>query len=115
MTWKPDSIVGKLNKRITIQQNNATRDDYGAPAPPSWTTVKTIWAAIQPVSARDFIAGMAQQSEVTHKILVRDGAGITPDMQIAFGTRTFQILASPMNYDEACHQYTIMAKEVFEK
>ena len=70
MTWKPDSIVGKLNKRITIQQNNATRDDYGAPAPPSWTNARGARHCLESL-AKLTRAAQAQAALYPHGVLRR--------------------------------------------
>ena len=108
--WKPACMAGSLNKRIDIKKPATTQDDYGQPDI-KWELVKSIWAGINPISGKEFIQGLAEQSQVTHRIIVRDGAGIDPNMRVYFGSRIFEIIAV-LNEAEADTRYTIMAKEL---
>lgn len=38
---------------------------------PTWTTVATVWASVEPLSVRDLIAAKATQTEVTARIKMR--------------------------------------------
>jgi SPP1 family predicted phage head-tail adaptor len=75
--------AGKLRHRITIQQPAITQDAQTGEITEGWSTfADNIPAAIEPLSARDFIQSAAMQSEITTRITVRYLAGIKPAMRI---------------------------------
>jgi SPP1 family predicted phage head-tail adaptor len=75
--------AGKLRHRITIQQPAITQDAQTGEITEGWSTfAANLPAAIEPLSARDFIQSAAMQSEITTRITVRYLAGIKPAMRI---------------------------------
>ena len=77
--------AGILRHRLALRQNlPVQRDENNVPIPGSggWQTVDTIWGRVEPLSARDFIAASAAQSEVTARITIRYRPGITAAMRI---------------------------------
>ena len=57
-----------------------------------WQTIARPWAAIEPLSARDFIAAQAQQSEVRGRITIRRRENINASMRILHRGLAYQIL-----------------------
>ena len=51
----------------------------------------TVWAAVDPVSGREYYAAEQAQSEVTHKVRLRYRAGVTPGMRVLLGQRRLHI------------------------
>lgn len=73
---------GKLKHRVQIQQPVYTQDvDTGA-MNTVWSVVATVWAYIEPLSVRDYIASSAEQSEISTRITVRYRSDITEDMRL---------------------------------
>lgn len=106
--------AGKLRHRITIQKFNGELDSFGDPLQTeedNWVDVATTWAAIDPVSGREFYAASQSQSEVTHKIRCRYRSGLTPSMRILFGTREFRII-SVINWEERRESLLLMCREL---
>lgn len=64
--------AGKLRHRVTIERPRAAdeRDVNGEPVPP-WIAVGDVWAAIEPLSARESFAAQQALSVVTHRITLR--------------------------------------------
>ena len=105
---------GKMRHRITFQQFNGDRDSFGDPVcrdDSAWGNVATVWAAIDPISGREFYAAEQSQSEVTHKIRCRFRPGYTTDMRILYGERKFKII-SILNWEERRESLLIMCKEL---
>lgn len=73
--------AGKLRHRVTIQRPVNEQDSSGDNVE-SWADVKSVWAAIEPMSAREFISSAAEQSKVTGRITIRYFADLTADMRI---------------------------------
>lgn len=71
--------AGKLRHRIRIERFAENLDSNGdviqdpntGEVSRSWQAVDTVWAAIEPLSAREFIQSAATQAELVAKIVMR--------------------------------------------
>lgn len=86
---------GLLRHRVTIQQLVAASPDQDAGGVPdeTWTDLKTVWAAVEPLRGRELIAAQSTNSEVQGTIRIRYRAGVTPRMRCVFDSRYYDILA----------------------
>lgn len=82
--------AGSLRHRIEIQYPSYAQDQYGAMTP-EWKIFATVWAAIEPVSAREFVSAMAEQAKVDARIVIRHLANLTADMLIVHGDQVYDI------------------------
>lgn len=82
--------AGRLNKRVRLESPTGGERDSGSGAViTSWADEGDRWAAIEPLSVRDFIAADQHQSKVTHRIVMRRHASLRADwrlVHIASGT-----------------------------
>lgn len=77
--------AGKLRHRIRIERLADDLDSHGdviqdpqtGEVSRSWQTVDTVWAAIEPLSAREFIQSAAMQAELVAKIVMRFRTDVT--------------------------------------
>lgn len=74
--------AGKLRHRVVIEQpsyqvNPAT----GSRNMVGWVEVCKVWASIEPLSARDFIAAGNSQSKVIARVKIRRREGLTAEMR----------------------------------
>lgn len=82
--------AGRLRHRVLIEQyvlavdsNGETVQDPNTGATSgAWQEVATVWAAIEPLSAKEFIASQAVQSEVVARIVIRYRPGMDPAMRL---------------------------------
>ena len=96
--------AGRLTNRITLQRKVASgQDDYGAPQT-TWADVATVWAAVEPLTGREFWAAQQVQSEASILIIIRYRSDVTPDMRAVMDSRTFSIMAPPIDWRER-HEY----------
>ncbi len=105
---------GKMRHRITFQEFDGEEDGFGDPLEADdshWNDVATTWAAIDPISGREFYAAEQSQSEVSHKVRLRYRSGITTAMRISFGNRRFKII-SIIDWEERHESLLIMCKEL---
>ena len=102
--------AGSLRHRLTIQSVGSTLDDYGDLSN-SWTTLATVWGAINPLSGREESIGEELKGVVTHLIKIRYKSGVTPNSRISFDSRTFQI-ESVKNWEERGVFMELLCKEV---
>ena len=105
---------GKMRHRITFQRFSGALDDFGDPLQAdaaNWTDVATMWAAIDPISGREFYAAEQSQSEVSHKIRCRYRTVLDTAMRITYGKRRFKII-SLIDWEERHESLLLMCKEV---
>lgn len=103
--------AGKLDQRVTIQSFTESQGTDGA-LTKSWITFATRWAMIEPTNGTERWRSDQVASEVTHRITMHYTAGVTSEMRIVLGSRTFDIL-SVVNRDEAGAMIEILAVEHF--
>lgn len=101
---------GNLNKRITLQQQTEEQDASGQLLD-NWADIATVWAAIEPLSGREFFAAQQVNSEVTTKIRIRYRDGIKAYMRIKYGERIFDI-QSVIDPKEQHKELVLMCREV---
>lgn len=92
------SLAARLNKRVLIQVPPTGQDENGEPLT-TWTDLVTdttdhkVWADIQDISGREFVAAEAGQNKVQTKITIRERSGIVPSMRVVHGSDTYNIEA----------------------
>lgn len=82
--------IGSLRHEVTIQ-SLAEGVNVAGDTVATWSDVATVWADIQPLSAREFIAGQALQSDVSARITIRYLEGITAAMRVVHGATIYNI------------------------
>lgn len=74
--------AGKLRHRVTIQEPVNVQDSTDGSMVKTWRDVATVWAAIEPLSAREFIAAMKEDSKVSARITIRYIPTINHEMRL---------------------------------
>jgi SPP1 family predicted phage head-tail adaptor len=100
---------GDLRRRVTVQQRTVSVDTFGQQAV-SWSSFLECWADIQPSSGRELIAAQAQQSEVTHQVVIRYRSGVLPAMRVLYQGRVFDI-QSVIDVDTQHRRLALMCSE----
>ena len=62
--------AGQLDQRVTVERFSRTEDELGQPIE-TWAPLFTCWAAVEPLTGREYIAAQAAVSEVTARIRMR--------------------------------------------
>lgn len=65
--------AGLLNRRLAIQSRSTAQDAAGQPLN-TWTTIATVWAAIEPLSGREREAAQSIHPDISHQITIRYAA-----------------------------------------
>lgn len=84
--------AGELRHRGSIQLNQAVQSSLGDYGPPDWQEVSERWMQIQPIVGRELMAAMAEKSGVTHRIVMRYYAGLTPQHRIVHAGVIYEII-----------------------
>ena len=104
--------AGWLRNRITIQKKTVSRSGSGAEVV-SWNTHVNAWASIEPLKGQEYLTAKMQESAVDVRIRIRYQTGITPAMQVLYGTRVFEIV-SVINYLERNVELQLMCREILK-
>lgn len=83
---------GLLDARLVLERPVATPDGQGG-VTVSFSAVATLWARIEPVSARADETAGAMRAVVTHRIRLRRRGDLAGGMRLRKGTRLFALRA----------------------
>jgi len=82
--------AGQLDQRVTVERFTSTQDELGQPIE-SWAPLFTCWAAVEPLTGREYIAAAAAVSEVTAKIRLRYRPGVLGTDRVTHEGTVYQI------------------------
>ena len=82
--------AGQLDQRVTIERLVEGEDKYGDPYS-RWEPLATVWAAVEPLVGREFMASLQAQSEVSTRIRLRYRPGITAADRVKHEGRVYGI------------------------
>lgn len=85
--------AGKLRHKVTVEQLVININSYGEQDPAQWVPFAEVWAAIEPLSGREFLAASQTQSSVTCRITIRALEGLLPSMRISHRGKVYNIAA----------------------
>ena len=102
----------RLRHRVTIQQPVKTVNARGGRTK-SWADVWTVWAGIEPLSAREIEQNHQLEGEAEVRIVMRYRRGITTDMRIKYGDRYFKItgILDPDERHKELRLYVVETKD----
>lgn len=86
--------IGRLRHRIAIQQRIEVQDSDTGDISFTWETVDgmaSVAAEITPLSAREFQAAAATQSNIIGRIVIRYRVGVTAKMRVVHGRKVYSI------------------------
>ena len=83
--------AGKLRHRINLQKKVTGRNPETGGISEEWQSVTTVWASIEPLSAREFIAAGATQASITPRITIRYRDGVTAQMRAVSRGKIYNI------------------------
>ncbi|MBN2024079.1 MAG: phage head closure protein [Pirellulales bacterium] len=101
--------AGNLTKRVAIERPVEAHVDGEVRL--SWQTVATPWAAIEPLSEREYLGLGAVHQEATHRVVLRWRAGLDGSMRILYRGRVLELVGPPRNVDEANVRLELFVKE----
>lgn len=103
--------IGKLRHRVTIERPGSTQDPNTGEMIPGWAPVATVWASVEPLSAREFIAAQAGQSEISARIKIRHRDGINATMRVVHRGQVYNIEGVLPDPESGRHYITLPVSE----
>ncbi len=100
---------GDLRHRVVIERATETADKLGDMVP-TWAPIATRWAAVWPLNGKELFDAQKVNSNVKHRVTMRDGAGATTSDRFIHNGRTLNIV-SVINPEERGVFYEYMCTE----
>lgn len=101
--------AGRLRHRIIIQEPVTARNGYNETIT-TWARVAEVWASVEPLSGREFFDAEHQQSDITHRVVLRFRGGITAEMRVLHHGRDLRV-QSVINAKERGRELQLMCRE----
>lgn len=83
---------GLLRDRIEVQQSSEATNSLGE-AVLSWTTIGTVWARVEGVSAREALQTGQANVTLTHRVRLRYYTGLTHQHRFRWRSRVLEIVS----------------------
>jgi SPP1 family predicted phage head-tail adaptor len=83
--------AGNLRHRVALQAPVIVQDPDTGEMETTWETVAEPWAEVIPMSAREFVAAAAEQSEVRGRIVIRYRDGVDATMRVVHRGKWYAI------------------------
>jgi len=102
--------AGLLRHRLQFQSLQSYLDTAGDTVE-AWVTDFECWGSVEPLSAREFVASQAVQSQVTARVVVRYRNDVSPTQRIVFRGRFYNIAGMLPDKDSGLEYLTIPVSE----
>ena len=99
---------GELNRRLVLEAPVESADGAGG-VTRGYAAEMTLWASVEPVSARNAVIADAPGATVTHRIVVRRRAAITTRHRFVDGTTVYRIVSLR---DDATRRFLVIGAEL---
>jgi SPP1 family predicted phage head-tail adaptor len=110
--------AGKLRHRVRLERLDPVEDSAGVAQDPTtgeiereWVLVATVWAAIEPLSAREFVQSGAGQSQVSARITLRYRSDLNATWRIVHGSRIYNPEGVLADKDSGLEYVTVPVSE----
>ena len=100
--------AGQLDQKVSIERLQQGQDELGQPFT-AWVPVFTVWAAVEPLAGREYMAAAAAQSEVSTRIRLRYRPGMTSADRVNHGGKLYGI-TSVIDYKSAHRELVLMCR-----
>jgi SPP1 family predicted phage head-tail adaptor len=101
---------GDLRYQITIQQKTTVQNSFGE-GTDTWTTVATVFAAVDPLRGQEYLEARRLQADIDVRFRIRYRAGLTPAMRVLHDGRYFNI-ESVIHVKELRREIQLMCREL---
>lgn len=102
---------GYLRHKVQLQAPTVAQNPVTGEEQVTWATIANLWAEIVPMSAREFVAAAAEQSEVRGRIVIRYLEDIDASMRIVYRGRYYAIFGVMPDAESGKEHMTLMTGE----
>jgi len=104
--------AGRLRSRVELKTLKYRQDENSGAMMESWQSAGAVWAGIEALSARDFIAASAAQSAISARAIIRYRADIKAGMRLIHNHATYHIEGALPDKHSGQDYLTLLLKTV---
>lgn len=95
-------LIGRRNCKVTIQQQGTQTQSSSGQLNDNWETYKQVWMEIAAAGGGERSTSRQVLAEATSigRYDWKDAPAVTTRMRVVYGSRTFDIIAPPVNVGE---------------
>lgn len=103
--------AGRLRQWVMLQKPIYQQDPDTGDMVPTWVDVADVWAALEPLSAREFVASQALQSQVSARITIRYRSDVDATWRILYMEKVYNIEGVLSDKDSGMEYLTLPVSE----
>lgn len=103
--------AGRLRHRVELQAPVHTQNPTTGEVVTTWTKKADVWAAVEPLSAREFIQSATTQSQITTRITIRYRQEIDATWRIVYRGKYYNIHGVLADKDSGIEYITLPCSE----
>lgn len=110
--------AGKLRHRVRLERLDPVEDSAGVDQDPNsgevvraWVLIATVWAAIEPLSVREFVQSGTGQSQVSARITLRHRSDLNATWRIVHGSKIYNPEGVLADKDSGLEYLTVPVSE----
>jgi len=101
--------AGRLRHRVTLQSKGYAANEYGERVV-SWVSRKVVWAAIEPLSGKEYFSQQQIQAEARVRIVMRYYSSIDESWRILNDGKYYEVV-DVINHDERDRMMTVYCRQ----
>lgn len=103
--------AGQLRQRVLLQRKSYEQDQKSGAMVETWQDVANVWASVEPLSVREFIASQAMQAEITARAVIRYRADIDASMRLIHRGKIYNIIGILADKNSGLEYQTLTLSE----
>lgn len=103
--------AGQLRQRVLLQRKSYEQDQKSGAMVETWQNVANVWASIEPLSVREFIASQAMQAEITARAVIRYRADMEATMRLIHRGKIYNIIGILADKNSGLEYQTLTLSE----
>ena len=109
----PTIEAGRLRHRVLFQRQVQSQDPVTGEVTVAWADAfgGPVWAAVEPLSAREFVASQEPQSKVVARITIRYRDGVDATMRAIHRGRVYNVAGVLEDLDSGREYLTVPVSE----
>jgi len=84
--------AGDLDQRVTIERFAEVQDPNTGVMIEGWAPLATVWAAVEPLNGREYLASQAVQAALSTRIRIRYRPSLTATDRVSHDDKKYNIL-----------------------
>lgn len=103
--------TGRLRHVVNLERVVVTTNDWGQQVE-TWAAYATVWAGIEPLFGREYVAAQQETGHVMVRIILRYRSDVLMTDRVTHGGKIYALVAPPINPDLRGRELQLSCREV---